>query len=372
MVGTGDAGGVGRYERMLLRAIERLGPSRALELRTLLRSQHPEYLRTGERGGPGAGPTGLARFTAQSIRAILLGRPTLVVFTHVNLARVGGVLNRAGWRGRYVVLAHGVEVWGAMSPLTRDALRRAAAVVATTGYTRERLVRVQGVDAQRVSVVPLALDDGWLEAAEAAAPPAEAAAAARPVLLSVGRLAALEQYKGIDAVIEALPAIARAVPEVTYRVVGTGDDLERLQALARDRGVADHVEFAGARTHAELLEEYAGCDVFVLPSKGEGFGIVYLEAMAFGKPVVASAVGGPTDVIDDACGVLVDDDAQLADVLTGLLKDPERRRRLGDAGRRRAAERYSFAAYASRLGAFLDAMLAPGVGAPAPAVTEAR
>jgi glycosyltransferase involved in cell wall biosynthesis len=165
----------------------------------------------------------------------------------------------------------------------------------------------------------------------------------------VSRLSAVDSYKGIDVTIEALPAVARTAPEVTYRVVGGGDDEPRLRKLAEDSGVADRVQFAGVVGHERLTEEYRACELFVLPSKGEGFGLALLEAMAFSKPVVASAVGGPLDVVEDGVsGVLVADDADLPTVLADLLADPQRAAAMGERGRERAAEEFGFDRYAAR------------------------
>jgi phosphatidylinositol alpha-1,6-mannosyltransferase len=162
----------------------------------------------------------------------------------------------------------------------------------------------------------------------------------RPVLLTIARLV---PRKGIDSVLEALAAVRRAVPDLVYVVAGDGPDRERLVELARRLGVDESVRFVGAVEDAELPLWYSLGDVFVMPSRSdppdvEGFGIVYLEAAACERPVVAARAGGvPDAVADGVSGLLVEpgDRDGLARALAELLSDPARRANLG----RRARER---------------------------------
>jgi glycosyltransferase involved in cell wall biosynthesis len=118
------------------------------------------------------------------------------------------------------------------------------------------------------------------------------------VLMTVARLWSSDIYKGVDVTIRALPAIAQVVPNVKYLVIGRGDDQPRLAQLAKDLGVADHVVFAGFVPTPDLVEHYRIADAYIMPSQ-EGFGIVYLEAMACGKPVVAGDADGSADPLED-------------------------------------------------------------------------
>ncbi len=134
-------------------------------------------------------------------------------------------------------------------------------------------------------------------------------------------------------------------------LVGAGDDQPRLKAVASGLGVEDHVTFWGALDDARLAAAYADCDVFVMPSKEEGFGIVFLEAMLRGKPCVGGAHGGTPEVIEHGkSGFLVEygDVDALVRYLLALRADPELRRRLGERGRELAASRFSAAAFCER------------------------
>jgi len=144
------------------------------------------------------------------------------------------------------------------------------------------------------------------------------------------------------------------VPNIQLVIAGDGDDRPRLEALAQESGVQEQVFFLGSlpASSSELLYSYSNCEIFALPSKGEGFGLVFLEAMAFGKPVIGGAHGGTPDVIEDGVtGYLVKhgDVGQLANVLTGLLTDPQLRNAMGARARERVRTHYLFRSFADQL-----------------------
>jgi len=160
----------------------------------------------------------------------------------------------------------------------------------------------------------------------------------------------------VDTVIRALPLVMQAVPDARYVVVGDGDDRPRLEALAKDLGVEGHVAFLGHLSEAELQERYRKADVFAMPSRQEGFGIVYLEAMSYGKPVLAAACGGATDIVSDGqTGFLVPygDTKFIADKLIRLLTDAGLRAQMGRSGKARVEAKYTFKAFRVRLGEIL-------------------
>jgi glycosyltransferase involved in cell wall biosynthesis len=168
----------------------------------------------------------------------------------------------------------------------------------------------------------------------------------------VARLDTTERAKGIDQVLAALPAVVSRIPDVSYSVIGGGSDLPRLQGLARKLGIENHVRFLGIVDDQLLIDAYHACDIFVLPSAKEGFGLVFLEAMAAGKPVVAAGAGATGEVvIHNETGLLIDygDVGALAQALTSLLIDDISRKRMGRAGQERAEKTFSFDRYVNRL-----------------------
>jgi phosphatidylinositol alpha-1,6-mannosyltransferase len=216
---------------------------------------------------------------------------------------------------------------------------------------------MQGVQPSRIHLLPYGYykDQGSMA-------PAPSTEGRFPSLLTVTRLEARE-HKGVDTAIRALPRILRSYPEAYYTIVGTGSDQERLQLLARELGVGDHVSFRGFVPDEELAGVYAACDVFVLPSKQEGLGIVYLEAMAHAKPVVAARAGGvPEVVIDGQTGLLVEygDIEALAGAILMLLDDAALRTRLGHAGREHVTSHFSYEQFARRVEEALEKLTTGG------------
>jgi glycosyltransferase involved in cell wall biosynthesis len=126
------------------------------------------------------------------------------------------------------------------------------------------------------------------------------------VILAVSRLSIADSYKGIDHLLEAMPAVLQAIPNARLRIVGRGDALTRLRSLADRLGVAGAVEFVGFRSDEDLARDFAACRLFALPSQREGFGLVYIEAMAHGRPCLGANAGGAPEVITDSTGVLVE------------------------------------------------------------------
>jgi glycosyltransferase involved in cell wall biosynthesis len=177
------------------------------------------------------------------------------------------------------------------------------------------------------------------------------------MLLTVGRLVSSEPGKGIDAVIKVLPKVIEAVPDAFYVVVGEGDLQPRLEEIAQENSVRDRVIFAGAFQLAQLKGCYSRADVFVMPSRQEGFGIVFLEAMASGKPVIAGDHGGAPEIVrDGVTGFSVDPDdlETLTARLVQLLQDEPLRMKMGAAGRRRVEETFSFTRFEEGLTRILD------------------
>ncbi len=170
------------------------------------------------------------------------------------------------------------------------------------------------------------------------------------VILTVARLV---PSKGIDIVIQSLPKVLSHFPSTVYLVAGGGEDLARLRQLAEQNGCAKHVRFAGEFDNRVAAHYYyCAADLFVMPTRHEGFGIVYLEAAHYGLPAVGSRIGGVPDAITDReTGLLInpEDPNEVAEVLIKLLGDPELRDRLGANGQRRAHNEFTWDAVANRI-----------------------
>lgn len=262
----------------------------------------------------------------------------------------------------FVVYAHGNEILNATRSewaKPRHSLRGASRVLAVSRYTAA-LVQEAGVSPERIVIVHPGCDveqfrphtpNGGLRNGTLAKERLR-----RPLILSVGNLVS---RKGHDMVIRALPRLLATRGDLTYLIVGDGPFRQELERLAFEVGVRKHVIFAGRVSDEELPEMYALCDVFVMASREkpeacdvEGFGMVYLEAGATGKPVVAGRSGGVGDaVVDGETGVLVDPlcpDA-IASSIEMVLKNPDLAIRMGNNGRQRAVREFSWPAVGKRL-----------------------
>jgi phosphatidylinositol alpha-1,6-mannosyltransferase len=200
----------------------------------------------------------------------------------------------------YFLVAHGIEVWRPFTFFELRALHGARCVWCVSDYTRRQVMKYSGITEDRTAVLPNALDP-YLEPPQPVPDPN-----GPPIILTISRLTTTDSYKGIDHLISAMPAVRSQVPGARLRIVGRGDSLPSLQALSRRLNVSDAVDFPGFRTDSELREEFAACRLFALPSRKEGFGLVYLEAMAHGRPCLGARSGGVPEVISNGTGELVE------------------------------------------------------------------
>jgi phosphatidylinositol alpha-1,6-mannosyltransferase len=273
------------------------------------------------------------------------------------------VLRRLGKIEKVTIAAHGrellLEPWARIGTAQRgyDRVRRrelaaADCVLAGSHYTAE-LAGELGASPDRVRITRFGTDPERFRPLDAAPLRARLELGARPVLLTIARLV---PRKGIDSVLAVLARVRASVPDVAYVVAGDGPDRERLEQLARREGVMDIVRFAGAIANDELPSWYSLGDVFVMPSRSdppdvEGFGIVFLEAAACERPVVAARAGGvPDAVADGVSGMLVEpgDAEGLARALVELLRDSARRADLGRRARERVLSEFTWDRVAER------------------------
>jgi glycosyltransferase involved in cell wall biosynthesis len=305
-------GGIQAFSRYLINAVQ-AGPF-SPSVRGVIKSDMPNDIPGGEAAemfsGCGHWPARLRspRFAVECLRHAWRERPNLIVSTHLNFGPIARIA-QSSFGTPYVLVAHGVDAWQIDNATRIRALRKADLTLAVSRYTRDRLIDAAGLNPNRVKILPNTYDPDRF--AIAPKPPRllkkYGLQPQTPVILTVGRLADDERYKGYDQIIKALPEIRRAVPDARYLLVGKGSDRPRIEKLIAEVGVQDAVILAGFVPDDELAEHYNLCDIFAMPSQGEGFGIVYLEALACGKPVLAGNKDGSIDAVADGeLGLLVD------------------------------------------------------------------
>ncbi len=324
-------GGIQTYSGFLLQALQQLNSESHSDSpidvflmhdrpRSLSADDHSRFYFSGHVPSRFRAPT----FASTALAAGIQQRPDLVISTHLNFTVAAYWLKRLTGIP-YWAVAHGFEAWNVQRPALRRALAHADKILAVSSYTRNRLVQEQALAPERVSLLPNTFD---AQRFQVAAKPAHLLeryqlTADQPIILTVNRLAAGEAYHPYDRVLAALPQIRQVIPNVHYLIVGQGDDRQRLEQLIVDRQLQHCVTLAGFVSDADLPAYYNLCDVFAMPSKLEGFGIVFLEAMASGKPVLGSNQDGGIDALTQGrLGALVnpDDTAAIAQTLVQILQ----------------------------------------------------
>ena len=259
-------------------------------------------------------------------------------------------------RGRLGIIAHGTEIapekGGLRRVLMRYVFARADVIIANSAFTRE-LLRRAGVTGD-IAVVHPGID------AQAIA----TRRAAEPTIVSVGRLIA---RKGFDRTIAAMPAVLLRYPTARYQIVGAGPQDAELRTLADRLGVGSHVDFLGSVSDAEMHAAYARAWCFALPARKidndvEGFGLVYLEAALADLPAIGGRNSGAEDAIEaDQTGLLVDGNAsaEISAAIVSLFDDPQHAVAMGERGRRRALEEFTWKRTAAAIAALMAAKPPP-------------
>lgn len=326
-------GGIGRVGRMSIKALVDAG------YRTSIASfldKQPEMHATGTAAAFGGSKF---RFMAH----ILANTDGATHFLYDTLGPARAHPRFAGLRRPSAVWIHGIEVW---ENLRRDHLRtlhRADMVLVNSQTTLDRHQSIHG-ELSRARVC-------WL-GTEADSPPDQGAAfEGPPTVLMLARVVSPHNQKGHAEVLAAWPAVIAAVPSARLVFAGGGPGLDELKALARSSPARGNIDVLGFVAEDRISELFRAAHVFAMPSRKEGFGIVYAEAMRFGIPVIASDLDAGKEVnVDGVTGYNVNLDRQgdLPDRLIALLRDPAHAAMLGQNGLRRWHEHFSFPSFERR------------------------
>jgi glycosyltransferase involved in cell wall biosynthesis len=304
-----------------------------------------------------------AALAAFGLTRAMAERPQLLLATHPNFTRAFGLLKK--WRGTpYVSAVHGTDAWDITSPSLKRAILGADGLLSVSAYTKSKIVECTGIDPSRVGIVPNTFDDKRFTIGPKPAHLLQRYSLTedQPVILTVGRLWKSERRKGHDIMLDAIPLVRENFPKVRYLVAGTGDDTERLRSRVQSEGLSDSVTFAGFVPDDDLCAHYNLCDVYAMPSKQEGFGIVFLESLSCGKPVLAGNKDASVEAVDHGhLGALVDpDDArEIAHTLSAILgrKYPNPVIFQPEALRARVIELFGFERFKANLKRELDGVL---------------
>jgi phosphatidylinositol alpha-1,6-mannosyltransferase len=349
--GLYTGGGIASVSRCIARAFEEEQEQGRLErFDTLSLGDDPEGPRPSKQGVHEHAGGSQLRFAFRLWRSLRRSHSGLVLFDHAGLARAMQLPLPGLSEQPYAIFAHGGELEVVKGGLRRAAFEGAERILTNSEFTARYVRRHFPALVDRVHPVPLCIDpeliDEWKRDARHAPERRE------PAILIVGRLWSSERGKGHDTLIAAMPRIRERAPEAELWIVGKGDDAERLEAEARERGLEGVVRFLGGVSNRELGRLYRTASVYAMPSRQEGFGLVYAEAMWHGLPCVGSTRDAASEVISDGeTGLLVPygEVEPLASALVDLLSHADRTARMGAAAAEAARRRFTYERFRSDL-----------------------
>lgn len=280
----------------------------------------------------------------QRITTILAGRALPEGLIGLIVARLTGCL--------VLIYAHGEELtgWGRGKKFQTMCfvLRKADWILANSDDTRNTLIDLIGVESQRVILIYPTVDDERFspDSTDNHLKKSIGIDGKKKLILSVGRL---QRRKGFDNVIRSLPLLVKEGLDIEYALIGIGEDLAYLQELAKELDVANRLHFLGHVSYEDLPRWYNTCDLFAMPNRdingdSEGFGLVFLEAAASGKPVISGKAGGTgSAVIDGQTGLRVDGEnvQEIIHAASYLLRNPTQAKAMGDAARSRVLTNFT-------------------------------
>jgi len=277
----------------------------------------------------------------------------LIMVGHLNLLPLIHVV-RWHVRAPVLLIVHGLEAWLRRTSLFRLMVRQLDAVVSVSRLTRDRFCAWSGFRVDRVFVLPNGVDLTHFRPGPKNPQLLQRYGLnGKTVLLTLGRLETSERLKGFDEILEIMPELSKQIPEISYLIVGDGTDRGRLEQKARSLGIADYVVFTGFVPETEKPDYFRLADAYVMPSRGEGFGIVFLEAMACGVPVMASKIDGSREAVCDGRLGIVVDPGNPGEIRSGILEALSRPRGIRPPG----LEYYSETNFAQRAHRIVDTML---------------
>lgn len=316
----------------------------------------PQYLPKENFKGFGAGRVNFL------FKTLFTKRADIIILSHINLAIVGLVMKLLHPKSNIWLIAHGIEVWRPLSYPKRLLLKWCSKILCVSNYTKAQMLQLHRATAEVCHVLNNALDPFMKLPVSFSKPEyllnRYALTGCGPVIFTLTRLASTEFFKGHDRVIKAVSALKSSFPDIRYILSGKYDEAEeaRLKSLITSLGVGQHVILTGFIDEHELTDHFLLADVFVLPSKKEGFGIVFIEALACGLPVICGNADGSIDAIRNGeLGVAVDTDDQdeLNNAIIKNLQAPltdDKRRQL----QAKCLEYFNEAQYINKLELFIN------------------
>jgi glycosyltransferase involved in cell wall biosynthesis len=252
----------------------------------------------------------------------------IILCGHINLLPLAYYCHKKT-NAPFGIIIHGIDAWQpTKNILVNRLVKKIDFFISVSEFTKQKFLAWSRIPARKGYLLPNCVEiSNFGPGPKKPSLLSRYALGGKKVLMTLGRLVSAERYKGFDEVMEVLPILAKEYPNIAYLIVGDGNDSKRLKAKARELEVTDRVIFTGFISEEEKADHYRLADVYVMPSKGEGFGIVFLEAIACGIPVVASSQDGSQEALRGGqLGIIVDPDnsKNIADAIRKTLKISQR------------------------------------------------
>ena len=300
------------------------------------------------------------KFVIESVKA---GKnASVVILSHINLLSVGYLIKLISPATKLVLIVHGIEVWEPFSGRRKRMLKKCDLIVAVSSFTKNTMRQLTGFSAEKFVVLNNCLDPFLPERLSDNKDPEMLKRYGfdknHTIVMTLTRLSAKERYKGYDHVLHSIKDLITSYPGIRYLIVGKYDEEERhrLEIIIDELGIKPYVVFAGFVPDEELNKHYQLSDIYIMPSKKEGFGIVFIEALYYGKPVIAGNKDGSTDALRDGdFGLLVnpDDTAEITSSIVRVLSNRERY----IPNHQQLLAHFSFDVYKSRWANLLDQLV---------------
>lgn len=344
-------GGIARYAQMVCCALA----STNVQLQVVALMDHNE-----DGHAPTFNPSGKSYVACGGSRLLLARKciemtvrfsPDIILVGHVNFALLGFMLARLA-HAKYATFIYGVDVWYPLSWPRRLGLQQSDKIIAISQFTVAQALKCQNIVAKdKVDILHNCLPFQIVE---------REPCQRQMRSLSILTVSRLVEHKGHEYVLRAMPLLLEDFPQLIYHVVGEGEIVGKLHHLAQDLGIADSVQFHGRVSEEMLDKHYANASVFVMPSRGEGFGFVFIEAMARGIPVVAGNMdASPEVVMDGQTGCIVDPTSveAIAMAIRHLLEDAQLRQQMGQNAYKYATQQFGFDRFQQSLSNYLSELV---------------
>jgi phosphatidylinositol alpha-1,6-mannosyltransferase len=313
LTGFGFFGGIEKFNKAFIKALNQLFGENA-SFYALLDGQVEEKYFTNNADSWKTAKRNKIRFVLEFLRSAKT--KDVIILGHLNLAILAVLLKKLFPKKRIILICHGIEIWQPNSWIQLKAYPLIDQFIVVSNHTKSQLIEKRGVTPSKVSVFQNTIDP-FFDVPENLEKPAylmdRYGLRGKKCILTVCRLSSKEGYKGYDRVLKVLPELVKWDRDIRYVLVGKYDaqEKERLDKIIQQLGIGEYVIFTSFVPDEELVDHFKLGDVFIMPSNNEGFGIVFIEAMACGVPVIAGNKDGSQDaVVQGRIGTLINPDSE--------------------------------------------------------------